>query len=308
MFYSSPVVGPSSSSSRGPATGLQTLRANDAIGYDLPDTIVDAVQPPVHLFYNIEAKQIITQHLPSLFFRQRADDNILHWWYGDVCAQDILLQLMKDWCQGGKQPLTVLAHNFQGYDSFSVIDSLHQLRFRLGQIRNWGKVLQLQCLSSSVRFIVSMSLFLVKLANFLETFGLVELKMGYFSHLFNHQEYFDHQEYVAPLPDQYYHILDGMSFDDRDDFRRWHDQLTNEGYVFDFRKELLDYYKSDVLLLKQECLTFTQEFEAKAGCEPFAEMTLLLVIATCAPAASSPTPYPVNLCSIAVIGVSPSRL
>ena len=190
----------------------------------------DTVQPPVHVFFDIEAKQVDSRHVPNLLVCQRAADDVFHWWYGDACVQEFLLPL-EDWCQGGKQPMTVLAHNFQGHHSYPVIDTLHQLRLKLGQIRNGGKVLKLQCLASSVRFIDSMSFFQMELAKFPKTFGLAELKKEYFPHLFNTD---DHQTYVGSLPDQHYYIPDGMSVDDHDAFRRWHDQLTREGYVFDF--------------------------------------------------------------------------
>ena len=88
-------------------------------------------QPPVHVFFDIEAKQVESRHVPNLLVCQRADDDVFHWWYGDACVQEFLLQL-EDWCRGGKQPLTVLAHNFQGYDSYAVIDTLHRLRLKLG--------------------------------------------------------------------------------------------------------------------------------------------------------------------------------
>ena len=140
----------------------------------------DTVQPPVHVFFDIEAKQVESQHVPNLLVYQRADEDVFHWWYGDACVQEFLLQL-EDWCQGGKQPLTVLAHNFQGYDSYPVIDTLHQLRLKLGQIRNGGKVLQLQCLASGVRFIDSMSFFQMKLAKFpKKPSGLPNSKRGTF--------------------------------------------------------------------------------------------------------------------------------
>ena len=67
---------------------------------------------------------------------------------------------------------------------------------------------------------------------------------------------------------------DGMSIDHRDAFRRWHEKLTRVECVFDFRRELLEYCKSDVLLLKQGCMTFKREFEAKAGFDPFDQMTI----------------------------------
>ena len=111
----------------------------------------------------------------------------------------------------------------------------------------------------------------MKLAKFPKTFELTELQKGYFPHLFNTD---DHQTYVRSLPDQHYYMPDGMSVDDRDAFRRWHAKLTHEGYVFDFRRELLEYCKSDVLLLKQGCMTFKREFEAKAGFDPFYQMTI----------------------------------
>ena len=90
----------------------------------------------------------------------------------------------------------------------------------------------------------------------------------------------------------------GMSVDDRDPFQQWHDKLTREGYMFDFRPELLKYCESDVLLLKQGCMTFKCEFEAKAGFDPFDKMTI----------ASKPTPSPANRCSGGAVVVSTSRL
>ena len=67
-----------------------------------------------------------------------------------------------------------------------------------------------------------MSFFQIKLAKFPKTCGLTELKKGYFPYLFNTD---DHQTYVGSLPDQRYYMPNGMSVDDRDAFRRWHDKL-----------------------------------------------------------------------------------
>ena len=118
-----------------------------------------------------------------------------------------------------------------------------------------------------MRFIDSMSFFQMKLAKFPKTFRTQKRVLSSFvQHRY-------HQTYVGSLPDQHYYMPDGMSVDDRDAFRRWHDKLTREGYMFDFRHELLEYCKSDVLLLKQGCMTFKREFEAKAGFDPFDQMT-----------------------------------
>ena len=77
-----------------------------------------------------------------------------------------------------------------------------------------------------------MSFFQMKLAKFPKTFGVTELKKGYFPRLFNTD---GQQMYVGSLPNEHYYMPDRMSVDDRDAFRRWHDRLIREGYVFEFR-------------------------------------------------------------------------
>jgi len=42
-----------------------------------------------------------------------------------------------------------------------------------------------------------------------------------------------------------------------------------EGYVYDFKQELEDYCKSDVVLLQEGCEAFAREFEETAGFNPF---------------------------------------
>ena len=227
-------------------------------------------QAPLHIFFDIEAKQEETRHVPNLLVCLREDERTFYKWWGDDCVEKFLLQL-ETWCQQGEQPLIVLAHNFQGYDSYPVIDKLHEMRVALSQIRNGGKVLQLSCFDKAVRFIDSMSFFSMKLSKFPKTFGLTELKKGYFPHLFNIEA---NQHYVGPLPAAHYYMPENMSLEDRAEFDKWHAQLTSENYVFDFRTELLQYCNSDVLLLKEGCLTFKREFEALAGFNPFDQMTI----------------------------------
>ena len=48
----------------------------------------------------------------------------------------------------------------------------------------------------------------------------------------------------------------------------------NRGVVFDFQAELLTYCESDVRLLKLGCLTFMQDFQARAQFNPFEQMTV----------------------------------
>ena len=227
--------------------------------------------PPLHVFFDIEAKQGRTKHIPNLLVCQRSDDDVFHRWYGEDCVRAFLLKL-EEWCEDGKQPLTVLAHNFQGYDSYPSIEKLHLLGSHLKQIRNGGKVLQLTCFKNHcVRFIDSMSFFPMKLSKFPKTFGLTELKKGYFPHLFNKD---GNQDYVGPLPPVEDYLPNSMSVDDKKEFLSWHADLTRRGYVFDFKKELMEYCQSDVRLLKEGCMTFMRDFRAEAGFDPFECMTI----------------------------------
>ena len=227
--------------------------------------------PPLHIFFDIECKQEGGKHVPNLLVCERVDEDRPRHWSGEDCVYQFLLQL-EQWCEGGKQPLTVLAHNFQGYDSYPIIEKLHLLCSKLKQVRNGGKVLQLTCFKN-VRFIDSMSFLPIKLSKFPKTFGLPEekLKKGYFSHLFNTD---DHQKYVGPLPPVEDYMPNAMSQEEKEAFLRWHAEKTSQGYIFHFQQELLTYCQSDVKLLKEGCLKFKEEFEAEAGFDPFDCMTM----------------------------------
>ena len=229
--------------------------------------------PPLHVFFDIECQQGTHEHIPNLLVCGRADEERPHHWYGEDCVYKFLLQL-EQWSEGGKQPLTVLAHNFMGYDSYPVIEKLHMLCSKLKQIRNGGKVLQLTCFKN-IRFIDSMSFIPMKLSKFSKTFDLRELKKGYFPHLFNKEE---NQEYKGPLPPVEDYLPNSMSEDEKKEFLAWHAKeqarLVAENKQFIFQEELLEYCKSDVKLLKEGCLQFKQEFEAEAGFDPFEQMTI----------------------------------
>ena len=119
-----------------------------------------------------------------------------------------------------------------------------------------------------IRFIDSLSSFQMPLSAFPKTFGLTELKKGYFPHLFNTPE---NQEYVGPIPAQHYYMPEVMSVSGRKAFEIWHAQQTG---TFDFAEELVAYCESNVKLLKEGCLKFKQLFEEKSKFNPFSCMTI----------------------------------
>ena len=165
--------------------------------------------------------------------------------------------------------VNVIAYNFQGYDGYFVVHQYHTDNQKINQLRNGCKVLEVK--HDSLRFIDSLSFFQMPLSAFPKTFGLTELKKGYFPHKFNIPE---NQEYVGPIPAQDYYMPETMSPKARQEFETWHQEQRHNDFVFDFQKELVAYCESDVHLLKEGCLTFKRLFEEKTGFNPFEHVTI----------------------------------
>lgn len=71
-----------------------------------------------------------------------------------------------------------------------------------------------------------------------------------------------------------YYMVEGMSPKDFESFQEWHTKQREDGVVFDFQKELVEYCISDVKLLKASCMQFRQLFESKTGFNPFSKVTI----------------------------------
>ena len=115
---------------------------------------------------------------------------------------------------------------------------------------NGAKILSLEI--PNVKFVDSVNFFPMALSNFPKTFGIRELKKGFFPHFFNIQE---NQKYVGYMPDKSYYDPDGMSLTREEEFLGWYDDKVSQRYVFNFHDELLTYCQSDMRLLKQGCMT-----------------------------------------------------
>ena len=68
-----------------------------------------------------------------------------------------------------------------------------------------------------------------------------------------------------------------MSSKERKEFLQWYDQKKAEGYVFDMRKELLEYCQCDVDILRRSCLQFRESFIKIANIDPFQYVTIASV-------------------------------
>ena len=193
---------------RGAAAGLQTVRSNDPSA-DADDDLDEPV-PPLHVFFDIESMQVEGRHVPNLVVAETEFDDFVEY-YGEDCIP-LFLEWLDTLTLDGQRPLTVLAHNFRGYDSYPIIEECHRQKRQLEQVRNGGKVLQLTYDNegATIRFIDSLSFFTMPLSAFPKTFGLRELKKGFFPHLFNTP---DNHNYRGPMPAAEYYMPEGMNVD-----------------------------------------------------------------------------------------------
>ena len=224
-------------------------------------------QPPLHVFFDIEAMQPQEKHIANLVVAETEDDDDQPKCFpGEHCVRDFLEWLDTLTLHDTRQ-VNVLAHNFQGYDGYFVIHQYYGDNRIVEQLRNGCKLLQVQ--HDRIRFIDSMSFFQMPLSAFPKTFGLTDACKGYFPHKFNHP---DHQTYVGPVPALDYYMPETMSPEGKQALETWHQQQRDK--VFDFQHELLAYCQSDVHLLKQGCLTFKRLFETLTGFNPFEHITI----------------------------------
>ena len=106
----------------------------------------------------------------------------------------------------------------------------------------------------------------MSLSSFTSTFGLDELKKGFFPHLFHTKE---NEFYVGTIPVESYYDPDGMSSKKKEEFLEWYRTQVETGVRFVLKDELIAYRRSDVKLLKDGCRKFVNEFRSIAGFDPF---------------------------------------
>ena len=112
-----------------------------------------------------------------------------------------------------------MAHNFQGYNSYFVLQYLREHSVKYSVIMRGTKVLSLTVDMFNILFVDSLNFIPTRLTNFPKTFGIKELTKGYFPHLFNRKE---NENYVGPIPPSPFYNPDGMSSKDKETFMAWH--------------------------------------------------------------------------------------
>ena len=183
---------------------------------------------------------------------------------------------VKDFCNWLLTPqhekCIVMAHNFQGYDSYPIIKFLNENAIKYDVTYNGAKCLTLTIDMFDIKFIDSLNFIPMGLAKFPKTFAQPELCKGYFPHFFNKDE---NQDYVGPIPCQDDYGVNYKKPAEREAFMTWHQEQVDNNYVFDFRHEILKYCRSDVDILAKCCMLYREmlkeetAIDNETGIDPF---------------------------------------
>ena len=176
------------------------------------------------LFFDFECRQENGNHKPNLCVVQ--DEAGKGWVFkGDKTRDEFCEWLFTEEHMG----CMVMAHNFQGYDSYFIRQYLREQGVKYDVIMHGAEVLSLTVDVFNICFVDSLNFFLMRFANLPKTFGIEELKNGHFPHLFNKKE---NENYVGPIPPTPYYSPNGMNPKDREAFITWHASKKESNYIF----------------------------------------------------------------------------
>ena len=236
--------------------------------YIQPEDEEDGLEPTLFVYADIEAMTMPNrQFQPNLLCYETSEGEKEALWGEDCCWQFIEKLETMAWIPVGKKkkkerPVIVLFHNLKGFDGVFILKTLYKHGWCVtNQFSMGAKVLSFK--TGPITFKDSLCFLPFPLSAFPNTFGIEEIKKGYFPHMFNTP---DHQNYVGSIPPKHYFDPDGMKPKDKAAFERWYKAQTGR---FDFRKELLEYCQSDVELQKEGCNAFVEKFSQEARFNPF---------------------------------------
>ena len=202
-----------------------------------------------YIFYDFEATQNTGTHTVNLSIAQ------------DFEGKEYIHNSIEGFCKGFLNDkfkgYTFIAHNSKGYDCHFILKWLIDQGIKPYCIYNGAKIMFMEIPKLSIRFIDSLNFLQMPLKSFPKTFGMSELKKGYFPHYFNKE---CNKDYVGTMPSKKHYGYNQMKPDERSKFLKWYEERVSENYVFDCKKEILEYCRSDVDILRRGIMKLREDF------------------------------------------------
>ena len=130
-----------------------------------------------YIFHDFEATQNTGTHTINL--------SIAQGFKGDEYIHNNIEEFGKCFLDDKFKGYTLIAHNRKGYDSHFILKWLIDQGIKPYCIYNGAKIMFMEILKLFIRFIDNLNFLQMSLKSFLKTFGMNELKKGYFAHYFN---------------------------------------------------------------------------------------------------------------------------
>ena len=222
-----------------------------------------------YIFYDFEAAQNTGTHTVNLSIAQ------------DFEGKEYIHNSIEEFCKGFLNDkfkgYTFIAHNSKGYDCHFILKWLIDQGIKPYCIYNGAKVMFMEIPKLSIRFIDSLNFLQMPLKSFPKTFGMSELKKGYFPHYFNKE---CNENYVGTMPSKKHYGYNQMKPDERSKFLKWYQERVSENYVFDFKNEILEYCRSDVDILRRGIMKLREDFIQLENIDPLRYITITSVCMT----------------------------
>jgi len=171
---------------------------------------------------------------------------------------------------------TFIAHNGRGYDFQIVMRWIYQkTSLKPFAIYAGSKIMTFSVKGEyNIRFLDSLNFLTMKLEKLPKTFGIKELKKGFYPYWFNSIE---NMNYVGDMPERKLFTPNKMDSKKRKEFNEWYDNKIKNDYVWNHREETKGYCISDVDILRRSCEIFRQLYIEIADIDPFRYTTIASV-------------------------------
>tara|TARA_R110001632_G_scaffold135512_1_gene250994 strand:- start:27 stop:3587 length:3561 start_codon:yes stop_codon:yes gene_type:complete len=222
-----------------------------------------------YIFFDFEATQNKGFHEVNLAVSQYFDspEPIIHYNNDDFC----------EWLFSKKHKgYTIIAHNGKGYDYQFIMKWIYnKTSYKPFVIYAGSKIMTFSINENlNIRFVDSVNFLAMPLECFPKTFGIKELKKGFYPHLFNTDENFN---YIGEIPDEDDFCCDNFKINKRNEFKIWWEDKVNSDYIWNNKKELIEYCISDVDILRKTMIKFRQLYLDIADIDPLQYSTIASV-------------------------------
>ena len=238
--------------------------------YDDNGKLCDLDEPYKFIFFDFECTQNTGEHVPNYCIAQKAcsecherpleseclicGEEKQKVFKGENTGDEFCRWLFGEASNRGS---TVIAHNFKSYDGIFIQKYLYENCIIPKMILAGGKIMSMEVAFNMIRFVDSQNFLPMPLSAMPKTFGIDEVKKGFFPHFFNTEE---NSDYNGPMPAKENYNPNGMSSNQREEFLSWYDNEVALDKQFIMAEEIHAYCLSDVDILRRCCMRFRSLF------------------------------------------------